>query len=150
MRQASVNHGIPDLDRIAILNASTGEHIASLGGVPVDQPGHLLRVGRERLRQYLWQNLPVTMGKKFSHYTEDANGVTAYFQDGTIARGAVLVGADGAHSYVRQQMLGDDHQLVRSKLVPIVGVCELPREIYQPFHVLGSAAIISAIHRSDT
>jgi 2-polyprenyl-6-methoxyphenol hydroxylase-like FAD-dependent oxidoreductase len=144
MRQASVNYGIPDLDRIALLDASTGEHIATLGGVPDGKPGNLLRVGRERLRCYLWQNLPVTMGKKFSHYTEDGNGVTAYFHDSSSVRGSMLVGADGAHSLVRKQILGGQCQLARSNLIPIVGLCELPREIYEPFHKLGSAAIISS------
>ena len=144
MRQASVNQGLTDLDRIALLNASTGEHIATLGGVSADEPGHLLRVGRERLRHYLWQNLPVTMGKKFSHYTEDPKGVTAYFEDGSSAHGAVLIGSDGAHSRVRTQMLGDEYQLNPSTLIPIVGVCELPREIYEPFHSFASAAIISS------
>ena len=144
IQQASVNYGIQDLDRIALLNASTGEHVATLGGVPVDYPGHLLRVGRERLRHYLFQNLPVTMGKKFLHYTEDPNSVTAHFEDGSIANGAMLVAADGAHSRVRTQVLGDEYCLTGSNLIPIVGVCELPREIYEPFHKLGSAAIISS------
>ncbi len=142
MRQASVNHAIPDLDRIALLNASTGEHLATIGGVPVDEPGHLLRVGRERLRHYLWQNLPVTLGKKFSHYTEDLSGVTAHFEDGSTAQGSLLVAADGAHSRVRAQLLGDEYQLKQSNLIPIVGVCDLPREIYEPFHKFASAGII--------
>ena len=144
LSQASVNYGIPDLDRIALLNASNGEHIATLGGVPPDEPGHLLRVGRERLRHHLWQNLHVTMGKKFSHYTEEHNGVTAHFEDGTFAQGSILIGADGAHSRIRTQMLGDEHKLHQSQLIPIVGVCELPREVYEPFHSLASAAIISS------
>ena len=130
IRQASVNYGIPDLDHIALLNATTGEHVASLGGVPDDQPGHILRVGRERLRHYLWKDVSVTMGKKFSHYVEDPAGVTAYFSDGSNATGTMLVGADGAHSYVRKQLLGDEHQWVVSSLIPIVGVFELPREVY--------------------
>ena len=144
MRQASVNHAIPDLDRIALLNASTGEHVATLGGEPAGAPGNLLRVGRERLRHYLSQNLPVTAGKKFSHYEEDSKGVTAHFQDGSSAPGSLLVGADGAHSRIRAQLLGDEYQLKHSNLVPIVGVCDLPREIYEPFHQLASAAIISS------
>lgn len=140
----SVNHGVPDLDVLALLDGSTGEHLASLGGVPIDHPGYVLRVARERLRDYLWANIAVTTGKKFSRYEEDEHGVVAIFEDGTSARGSVLVGADGAHSYVRSQLLGPKHQPVTSSLVPIVGECELPRHLYEPMHTLGSAAIISS------
>ncbi|KAK5048000.1 hypothetical protein LTR84_006190 [Exophiala bonariae] len=144
IRVTSVNNGIPDLDVLTLLDGSTGEHVASLGGVPINHPGYVLRVARERLRDYLWANITVTTGKKFSHYEEDEDSVVAFFEDGTSARGSVLVGADGAHSYVRSQLLGPNHQPVASSLVPIVGECELPRNLYEPIHALGSAAIISS------
>lgn len=140
----SVNNGVPDLDVLALLNGSTGEHLASLGGVPLDHPGFVLRVGRERLRDFLWANITVTTGKKFSHYQEGDDGVVAFFEDGTSAHGSILVGADGAHSYVRSQLLGPNHQPVASRLVPIVGECELPRHLYEPMHKVGTAAIISS------
>ncbi|KIW70047.1 hypothetical protein PV04_02358 [Phialophora macrospora] len=42
----------------------------------------------------------------FVRYEEDQDGVTtAYFKDGTNARGYILVGADGANSPVRNQLL---------------------------------------------
>lgn len=140
----SVNNGVSDLDVLALLDGSTGEHLASLGGVPITHPGYVLRVARERLRDYLWANITVTTGKKFSRYEEDEDSVVAYFEDGTSARGSILVGADGAHSYVRSQLLGPKHRPVTSSLVPIVGECELPRHLYEPMHTLGSAAIISS------
>jgi 2-polyprenyl-6-methoxyphenol hydroxylase-like FAD-dependent oxidoreductase len=40
-------------------------------------------------------------------FDQDEQGVTARFADGTSARGAVLVGADGVRSTIRQQILGD-------------------------------------------
>lgn len=42
-------------------------------------------------------------------FEQDASGVTVRFADGSEARGAVLVGADGLHSTIRQQVLGDGH-----------------------------------------
>jgi 2-polyprenyl-6-methoxyphenol hydroxylase-like FAD-dependent oxidoreductase len=144
IRVTSVNNGVPDLDVLALLNGSTGEHVASLGGVPITHPGFVLRVGRERLRDFLWAKITVSTGKKFSHYEEDEDGVVVFFEDGTSARGSILVGADGAHSYVRSQLLGPNHQPVTSSLVPIVGECELPRHLYEPMHTVGTAAIISS------
>lgn len=43
------------------------------------------------------------LGKQFTHYEESTTGVTAYFADGTDARGELLICADGIHSVLRQQ-----------------------------------------------
>lgn len=40
-------------------------------------------------------------------FEQDEAGVTARFADGRTERGAVLVGADGMHSAIRSQLLGD-------------------------------------------
>jgi salicylate hydroxylase len=45
-------------------------------------------------------------GQHFSRFTQDADGVTAYFADGTTARGRLLLGCDGIRSTVRAQMFG--------------------------------------------
>ncbi len=38
--------------------------------------------------------------------TQDETGVSAYFADGKVARGDLLVGADGLHSTIRSQLFG--------------------------------------------
>jgi 2-polyprenyl-6-methoxyphenol hydroxylase-like FAD-dependent oxidoreductase len=65
-------------------------------------------VSRMTLRQLLLQGLDdvVHLGKKFTRYEVDPEGrVTAHFDDGSTAVGDVLVGADGASSHVRAQLL---------------------------------------------
>ena len=57
---------------------------------------------------HLYQALPehhYHRGKTFTHFEQDGDTVVAYFQDGTSVPGDLLIGADGGHSQVRQQVL---------------------------------------------
>ncbi len=51
------------------------------------------------------KNIPVHYEKKLVRVEETADGVIAYFADGSSAKGDILVGADGVHSTVRQYLL---------------------------------------------
>ncbi|MEU8263123.1 NAD(P)/FAD-dependent oxidoreductase [Micromonospora sp. NPDC048999] len=65
-------------------------------------------VSRITLRRLLLAGLDgiVHFGKEFTRYRQNADGtVTAFFADGTCATGDLLVGADGARSRVRRQLL---------------------------------------------
>ncbi|MEU6807382.1 FAD-dependent monooxygenase, partial [Streptomyces neyagawaensis] len=65
-------------------------------------------VSRITLRRLLLAGLDdvVHFGKEFTRYKQNPNGtVTAVFADGTTATGDLLVGADGARSRVRRQLL---------------------------------------------
>jgi 2-polyprenyl-6-methoxyphenol hydroxylase-like FAD-dependent oxidoreductase len=67
-----------------------------------------LPVSRMSLRGILLEGLDeiVRFGKKFIAFEEAPSGaVTARFDDGSIATGDVLIGADGASSRVRRQLL---------------------------------------------
>ncbi|MDE2655253.1 MAG: NAD(P)-binding protein [Gammaproteobacteria bacterium] len=46
----------------------------------------------------------IVLGHEFERFTQDANGVTAWFANGSSASGRVLVGCDGVKSPVRSQM----------------------------------------------
>jgi 2-polyprenyl-6-methoxyphenol hydroxylase-like FAD-dependent oxidoreductase len=81
----------------------------------------------------------VQIGKRFTHYTEDDDGVLAHLADGTSVHGSMLVGADGAHSRVRKQFLGLEAEA--APYIPILGSGEFPRDIYEPIHNLGTAAV---------
>lgn len=65
-------------------------------------------IGRAALRRVLLEGLDeqVHFGKKFVGYERDADGLaTALFADGSTATADLLVGADGANSAVRMQLL---------------------------------------------
>ncbi|OAA66161.1 Aromatic-ring hydroxylase-like protein [Cordyceps fumosorosea ARSEF 2679] len=71
--------------------------------------GELLNADRAVLREVLLQGLGSHMsyGKTFASYAvlPDGGGVEVRFKDGSVARGALLIGADGARSAVRRQLL---------------------------------------------
>jgi 2-polyprenyl-6-methoxyphenol hydroxylase-like FAD-dependent oxidoreductase len=64
-------------------------------------------IDRVRLREILLTDLEevVSFDKTFTHYEENGDEITAFFADGTSATGALLIGADGINSRVRDQLL---------------------------------------------
>lgn len=52
-------------------------------------------------------NVPLHLAHTLTTFVSDDTGVTASFANGTSARGALLIGADGLHSTVRRMVLGD-------------------------------------------
>ncbi|WP_370970955.1 FAD-dependent oxidoreductase [Amycolatopsis sp. cg9] len=96
--------------------------------------GTHLNVNRFTLRQILLHGREVCYGKRFTHYETDEDGVTAYFADGTSARGGLLVGADGINSPVRRQYL-PHAEVVDAGLVHLYGRIPLTpetRALFEP------------------
>jgi 2-polyprenyl-6-methoxyphenol hydroxylase-like FAD-dependent oxidoreductase len=96
-----------------ILTQTTTSEVERLGGAPV------VAVHRAELHAALlaaleslsvgqgeWPVQPVEVGAHLERIEQDQQGVTAFFADGRRARGSVLIGADGLHSVVRQQLFG--------------------------------------------
>ncbi|MFK7845990.1 MAG: FAD-dependent monooxygenase [Rhodothermales bacterium] len=66
---------------------------------------------RAELLDCLREALPESvlfLNKQCTSYTEAHDNIAVSFQDGTVARGTYLVGADGIHSAIRKQVLGDE------------------------------------------
>ncbi|KAJ5109038.1 hypothetical protein N7456_005713 [Penicillium angulare] len=98
-------------------------------GEGTDQP--FARVGRAKLRDWLLQDVPVEWGKRFTGYEEHSDGVIVQFEDGTEARGSLLVGADGVSSRVRRQLLHNNNEPERLPIGIVVGQVEATPEQYQ-------------------
>jgi 2-polyprenyl-6-methoxyphenol hydroxylase-like FAD-dependent oxidoreductase len=64
-------------------------------------------VDRSKVREIMLRGLDVRYGKEFARYEVGPDGVTAHFVDGTRSVGDLLVGADGAGSGVRRQLVPD-------------------------------------------
>lgn len=64
----------------------------------------------EALKDVLLERAPgaLVLGHKLVSYTQSVTGVTAQFESGESVDGDVLIGADGIHSTVRNQMLGEE------------------------------------------
>jgi salicylate hydroxylase len=89
-----------------LIRFAPGE-ISKAGTDPAEQHYGVSRIS---LRAVLLSGLDdvVRLGKEFTHYEiTPAARVTAYFADGTSATADVLIGADGANSRVRGQLLPD-------------------------------------------
>jgi flavin-dependent dehydrogenase len=61
----------------------------------------IVRAERLRLRNWLATNLPIQWGKRVMRIEHDDEGVSVDFEDGTTAKGDILVGADGINSIGR-------------------------------------------------
>lgn len=64
------------------------------------------------------------LNRSFVRHEQDDDGVTAFFADGSQARGSILIGCDGIRSAVRTQMFGDEDprftgQVVYRFLIPV-------------------------------
>jgi FAD-dependent urate hydroxylase len=87
-----------------VIESWTGKRLAEFGvtaGPPI-----LYTVWRTDLYRTLYdqaraQGIRVEHGKRLTRATENSDGVTAHFADGTTARADILVGADGIRSTVR-------------------------------------------------
>jgi 2-polyprenyl-6-methoxyphenol hydroxylase-like FAD-dependent oxidoreductase len=105
------------LNRLLAIDFHPGHPRAS-NGSDRDMP-----VGRAALRRMLLEGLDdvVHFGKTFERFEERPDGtVAAHFADGSVATGDVLVGADGASSRVRRQLL-PDAQRVDTGIVAVSG-----------------------------
>jgi 2-polyprenyl-6-methoxyphenol hydroxylase-like FAD-dependent oxidoreductase len=68
-------------------------------------------------------DIPVHLGRAGHGYRIDGNDVVLTLDDGPEIRGAALVGADGARSAIRSQLVGDGDPIASS--LPVRGISEV-------------------------
>ncbi|KAF9125526.1 hypothetical protein BGW39_007326 [Mortierella sp. 14UC] len=81
---------------------------AKSGPVPTETLGYdFLLFARPELYEMLFKQIPsekIRMSKKIHSFQQNHEGVMIRFSDNTTTHGDILVGADGAHSAVRQHL----------------------------------------------
>ncbi|EKX63019.1 3-hydroxybenzoate 6-monooxygenase [Streptomyces ipomoeae] len=70
-------------------------------------------------------------GAQVERYTQDDSGVTAHLTSGEQVHGAALIGADGIHSAVRGQLVGDGHPRVSGHTIyrSVIPMERVPEEL---------------------
>lgn len=102
-------------DTLKFLNGATGEHI---GGATVD---YFHRLRRSKLRDLLSEGVDIKFNKRLATITYSTDGklVTAHFEDGTSATGRILIGADGARSAARRNVVRAGPEAAAPRRLPI-------------------------------
>ncbi|GME23717.1 putative monooxygenase FAD-binding protein [Neofusicoccum parvum] len=94
-----------------------------------------LRIRRKAFVRMLGEGIDIQYGKRLVSFDATSGpGVTATFADGSIAKADILIGADGAHSTVRTQLLGPEK--AAATLMPLLmcmTICKLPVELIKEF-----------------
>ncbi|TKA63947.1 hypothetical protein B0A55_12957 [Friedmanniomyces simplex] len=142
LEQASPNFAVGKPDGYAFVHSKTHQSLGALES-PLQEPGKADFISAERvlLRRTLSRHLVVQYGKRLASFQRDSDGVAVNFTDGSIVHGTVLVGADGANSRVRSQLLSD-FKSTPSQYVILHGNVVLAAEEYAPVLEQANTGII--------
>src|SRR5258708_11208583 len=99
--------------------SGTGKRIGEMGssaeGVGIERSQLASALCDEAIRR----GIPVQTGKRLINVRTTPDGVTVQFEDGSLANGDLLIGADGIHSHIRNFI---DAQAPIPKPVGLIGV----------------------------
>jgi 2-polyprenyl-6-methoxyphenol hydroxylase-like FAD-dependent oxidoreductase len=138
---ASANQSIGKPDGFEFIDGKTHETLGVVGNVRQTHLGHNISASRDLFRKILMEHLDIRHGKRFVQYEENQAAVKVLFEDGTTATGDLLVGADGANSPVRGQLI-EGFKATPSNFVTFHGNTLLERKLYEPLLEKGNTGII--------
>jgi 2-polyprenyl-6-methoxyphenol hydroxylase-like FAD-dependent oxidoreductase len=106
------------------------------GKVLIERPTARTLSGWSRLYRALLDALPAPayrLRKRLARVTQDADGVTAVFADGSSERGDLLVGADGVRSTVRGQFLPEVQPVYAGYVAwrAVLDEADVPEELWR-------------------
>jgi 2-polyprenyl-6-methoxyphenol hydroxylase-like FAD-dependent oxidoreductase len=106
------------------------------GKIMLERPSARTMSAWSRLYRALRAALPAQdyrLGKKLRRIEQDADGVTATFEDGSSARGDLLVGADGIRSTVREQFLSQAQPVYAGYVAwrAVLDEARIPRQVHR-------------------
>lgn len=96
-----------------------------------DMPGHNpLRVSHRKLRALLSEGIDIRHGKKLVSLSRRGASATAKFADGDIATAALIIGCEGAHSPVREALVGRERAVNTPIDIQVFNTCwRLPADV---------------------
>lgn len=83
---------------VELYNIRASRHITHSTSGQDTPEAPIVRAERRRLRDWLATNIPIQWGKRVQRIVDNDEEVCVYFEDGTSAKGDILVGADGIKS----------------------------------------------------
>ncbi|KAI0593272.1 putative monooxygenase [Biscogniauxia sp. FL1348] len=111
-------------------------------GVNDDESGKIVRANRQRLRDWLRTHIDVQYDKRAVRIEESPDNVVVRFEDGTVAAGHILVGAEGSRSMVRKHILHGQDVMKPLPVGSLVGEIELSGAEFSQQLELGHSAYI--------
>lgn len=102
----------------------------------------MIRSERSKLRDWLLTKIPVQWNKKVIRVEQDDAAAQVFFDDGSVAKGDLVIGADGATSQVRESLLQtpNSNSLNTVPLSAIVGEVTLSGDAFKRQLSLGHSA----------
>ncbi|KAF2087053.1 FAD/NAD(P)-binding domain-containing protein, partial [Saccharata proteae CBS 121410] len=123
--EAQIDDHIPSADdTLQVRNGLTGELMKE-----VPTPFNL-RLRRKKFIELISEGIDIRYGKRLASFTTSPSTVTATFEDDTEHTADLLIGAEGAHSVVRDVLLGPEKAALHpSPIVASVTIATLPEEM---------------------
>ncbi|CAO3607447.1 unnamed protein product [Cunninghamella echinulata] len=162
---ASVNPTLPHLAEFSLINGQTNEILIKMdpNAIPSNESDDsnnnkkrkpdMYRVNRKRFRNWLLQGIDVNWGKQVDHFVinnnsndDDGRGnVQVTLKDGTVIKGSCLVGADGVHSSICRQLLGQhvfDQVTTMNPIYTLIITRWLSKEEYSGIQRISKAILL--------